>query len=936
MDVIREGNGLPSPVSSPKANSTSHENEVRLPEAAGDDHLAVDSSSNVHKEAAPKSGLSTGSQLLPKDTEGEEAAIPAQEDPAKESASPSKPVMDASLSDSDADSMLSFKVRHSDIFHARRTPEDRVKKARKRHLQHVDYTNLMEYRIHDIEKRLEKIEEIDSPPKAHATMPQGLDQLLDISLDIKRMTFAEYKPADSAPKTRTDATVSYKTPHKHKPRYAFAGQLPYSLIDVVYADERPAPIRAPTRLEITPTEEPSVQPDRVRINSPLLLKALGRLSGHRFREVVIDGKLLLSSQVMLKPFKFFVAYEQKIRDEVKRLQSLNPSNDHKSEVGPQEATHNGRLESAKQPLHHRILSEPNDSGSGAAKVDSERRNQAASISSPTDYESKHLDALESRRCLEELQVLREFLDGDLRPTFEIRKQLREATARSVSFQDLWHLYTLGAEVVSNSADGRHQIFRVVETNGGRPFLCDRQTVGMDAFKAEGPHDKDLPKFEILAHTYESDGKIDSEIIVDEAMALLKTNIIPRFGANLATQADRRETKELLDPICEEEGCCRNTNIYRDYLIDKELQKEVRENKILTRDMIEADDELLDEDYLICPGSVLGYALRSRKWASLNVNLVEEIKDRGNGFDSLVLPEGHKDTLLALVQQSRGKELAKEYRVERQHMDLIRGKGKGLIILLHGEPGVGKTSTAESVAEYTRRPLLQVTCGDIGQDAEVVEKRLEDHFQLAHKWGCVLLLDEADVFLQKRSREDLARNAIVSVFLRVLEYYSGILFLTTNRVGAFDLAFRSRIHMSLFYPRLDESKTIKIWEMNLARARETWGDKLSIDETDQKEILEFASNHFRELHKSKAVWNGRQIRNAFQTAIALAEWETHQFEVKHKVTQWVKPTLEVKHFRSVAKASQHFDAYLRETLDGTSADLALEDHERRDDFEVSTS
>ena len=133
-------------------------------------------------------------------------------------------------------------------------------------------------------------------------------------------------------------------------------------------------------------------------------------------------------------------------------------------------------------------------------------------------------------------------------------------------------------------------------------------------------------------------------------------------------------------------------IDHDYAIDYDLRKEVRENKILTRDIIEPDDELLDEDYLVCPAAVLGYALRSRKWVSLNVTLVEDIKDHGTGFDSLVLPEGHKETLLALVQQIRGRNLVKESRLERQHMDLIRGKGKGLIILLHGEPGVGKTST----------------------------------------------------------------------------------------------------------------------------------------------------------------------------------------------------------------------------------------------------
>ena len=49
-----------------------------------------------------------------------------------------------------------------------------------------------------------------------------------------------------------------------------------------------------------------------------------------------------------------------------------------------------------------------------------------------------------------------------------------------------------------------------------------------------------------------------------------------------------------------------------------------------------------------------------------------------------------------------------------------------------------------------------------------------------RWEAVLLLDEADVFLEARSTHDLERNKLVSIFLRVLEYYEGILFLTTNR------------------------------------------------------------------------------------------------------------------------------------------------------------
>lgn len=357
-----------------------------------------------------------------------------------------------------------------------------------------------------------------------------------------------------------------------------------------------------------------------------------------------------------------------------------------------------------------------------------------------------------------------------------------------------------------------------------------------------------------------------------------------------------------------------------------------ENTGFMYDFIDSDNELTDAEYIVCPSWVYGYVLRSRKWVGLDITLLEDIKESGSGFESLVLPDGHKETLLALVQtHSKGKKVEIGLKTENRQMDLVRGKGKGLIILLHGEPGVGKSSTAESVAEFTRRPLFQVTCGDIGESADEVETRLENHFQLAHKWGCVLLLDEADVFLEARSKTDLKRNAIVSVFLRVLEYYSGILFLTTNRVGAFDQAFRSRIHMSLFYPRIEEGATIKIWEMNVDRAREIWGDKLSIDESDRKGILKFASEHYKELENLETTWNGRQIRNAFQTAIALAEWDAHQITLKFKAPGPLKPRLGREHFERVAKASKHFDAYLKETQVGTVSDLAMQNRERRDDF-----
>jgi AAA+ superfamily predicted ATPase len=92
-------------------------------------------------------------------------------------------------------------------------------------------------------------------------------------------------------------------------------------------------------------------------------------------------------------------------------------------------------------------------------------------------------------------------------------------------------------------------------------------------------------------------------------------------------------------------------------------------------------------------------------------------------------------------------------------DVIDRKGNGLIILLHGGPGTGKTFTAESVAELAEKPLYRVTCGDIGTKPEEVEKYLESVLYLGKIWGCVVLLDEADVFLEQRRLTDLERNAL---------------------------------------------------------------------------------------------------------------------------------------------------------------------------------
>ena len=326
---------------------------------------------------------------------------------------------------------------------------------------------------------------------------------------------------------------------------------------------------------------------------------------------------------------------------------------------------------------------------------------------------------------------------------------------------------------------------------------------------------------------------------------------------------------------------------------------------------------------------------------LSVDGLRPIKRYVGGFNSLQLPIGHKNTVRSLVDTHFiSRKLDLDDLEASYDADLVRGKGKGLIILLHGAPGVGKTSTAETVAESFGKLLFPITCGDLGLTADRVELELLEKFHLAELWDCVLLLDEADVFLARRTNTDIKRNSLVSVFLRVLEHFTGVLFLTTNRVGAFDEAFKSRIHISLYYPPLDAEKTLDIWKMNLERLSKNKHRRNEPMDFDEKEILKYARRHYIQTSPWKVNWNGRQIRNAFQTASALARFEAHERNRKAKAKAEEKgndfeptdPQLEVRHFEEIALASYEFDKYISETRGGTDSDIAFQESQRMDEYQ----
>ncbi|MFG1359917.1 ATP-binding protein [Xanthobacter pseudotagetidis] len=144
-------------------------------------------------------------------------------------------------------------------------------------------------------------------------------------------------------------------------------------------------------------------------------------------------------------------------------------------------------------------------------------------------------------------------------------------------------------------------------------------------------------------------------------------------------------------------------------------------------------------------------------------------------------------------------------------DVVAGKSGGTTVLCAGPPGVGKTLTAEVYSEIIGRPLYRVHSGQLGLDVGQMEQALKDALTRAQRWGAVMLIDEADVYI-KRRQDNLTMNAVVGVFLRVLEYFNGLLFLTTNRVDDIDEAIVSRCIALIKYHPPGPDDRRKIWRV----------------------------------------------------------------------------------------------------------------------------
>jgi hypothetical protein len=182
---------------------------------------------------------------------------------------------------------------------------------------------------------------------------------------------------------------------------------------------------------------------------------------------------------------------------------------------------------------------------------------------------------------------------------------------------------------------------------------------------------------------------------------------------------------------------------------------------------------------------------------------------------LVLPEEQTDLIDILTAE-----------MDLLMDDIVEGKSGGTTVLCAGPPGVGKTLTAE-VYSRSSAALYRVHSGQLGLSVSNMETILKDVLTRAQRWGAVMLIDEADVYIKRRD-DNITMNAVVGVFLRVLEYFNGLLFLTTNRIDDIDEAIVSRCIALIKYSPPDDAGRRRIWQV----MAEQFGLALEADITDQ--------------------------------------------------------------------------------------------------------
>ncbi|VBB18755.1 hypothetical protein YASMINEVIRUS_1287 [Yasminevirus sp. GU-2018] len=282
-------------------------------------------------------------------------------------------------------------------------------------------------------------------------------------------------------------------------------------------------------------------------------------------------------------------------------------------------------------------------------------------------------------------------------------------------------------------------------------------------------------------------KIDSKVVID-------SEYFQKMNKSFCERFDKFSLKSLLD-----------------FTAPQEVTIEHVSTSDMSYDELYYNSDVCNSLMMCCNSRVFGYAFDVNKWV---VMFVDNIQLSNNNFTdsnySDIVRTTTSSCLDALVIDPT--KIKMMTGIVANHFTKVELQIPSTTsMLLYGPPGTGKTMTAKLIGEYYHKPVLDVNVGDLyGGNSSQFEEKITEQFDLAKRWSCIVLLDEADVLMRKRSVNDTINdNVTVAVFLKKIETHPGVLFLTANEITSIDKAFLSRMNLIVKYELPTENQRIML-------------------------------------------------------------------------------------------------------------------------------
>ncbi|KAK1907647.1 hypothetical protein P3342_005975 [Pyrenophora teres f. teres] len=484
-----------------------------------------------------------------------------------------------------------------------------------------------------------------------------------------------------------------------------------------------------------------------------------------------------------------------------------------------------------------------------------------------------------------LKVLREVTDELILETTSDVKDLHARELITVEY--LWTLYKNGTVVVATSV-GQHRLYEVMKYDFGsstahcRHICFDGTNYGYKEVKFcitsfQGAKSiRELLIYPIWFH--ESHVDLKRNILQRSDRVLGYQGTLHAEYDNISSEANgehrsaahtKARSRIIIDPYaCRQFGWSSALVVTRLTSDDRSLDDELREHyqsSVICRpsgDRIKMSKKFVASNphwLLLLDPYIAGYSLDTREFTKFYVDDIHSVKWNDWAFKRIVFAEDSKNLLLALVKSHKD--------IKTIGQDIIPGKGNGFVVHLSGPPGTGKTLTAEALADEARRPFLRIQAETLRSGGEDLETTLEDAFRLATEWDALLLIDEADAFLG--TKNDKRRSSLVRTLMTSLEYYSGLLFLTTNFPENIDEAFASRIDLHFEYPSLDRQARCKLLNnvTDFIKSSDTFTQSVDLSDDDIWDLARWKLN-------------GRELKNAAKVASRLCSIKNESLSSRH--------------------------------------------------------